>query len=136
MEPVMLDGTFRLWSYGVGHSQLVLHARVADGDQDAVSVHFEGVRAVKLRASYPGLVIQPADPPTRTRLLDYAGVPDFLRQTELCLTLPTEEDGFVVCGRARVLAGRHSNDQGGWRLPDPAEVLQVWQATKAGRAAG
>ncbi|GIE77144.1 hypothetical protein Aph02nite_30940 [Actinoplanes philippinensis] len=48
MEPVVLDGDFRLWSYGVGHSQLLLHAPVPDG-VDTVSVLFEGARATVLR---------------------------------------------------------------------------------------
>jgi hypothetical protein len=117
VQPVVLDGVFRLWVYGVGHSQLVLHAPPASGG-DAVSVLFEGVRAIKLRTSYPGLVIQPVDAPIWARLLDYAGVSEDWRPKTLCLTLPAEEDGSVVCAKATALAGEQSQDRAGWRWPE------------------
>ncbi|BCY08707.1 hypothetical protein L3i22_037950 [Actinoplanes sp. L3-i22] len=109
----------------MGHSQLVLRAQVPGRDEDEIDVLFEGVRAIKLRMSYKGLVIRTADASTRARMLDYAGVPEFLRQRELCLTLPAEDDGFVVCAKATVLTGKRSGDQSGWRLPEPATVLHT-----------
>ncbi|BEL04789.1 hypothetical protein Q0Z83_029800 [Actinoplanes sichuanensis] len=126
MESVALDGYFRIWSYGVGHSQLLLHAHTDDDGVDMVSMLCEDVSAMKLRRGYRGLTIRTADEPTRTRLLGYAEVPDFRRPAQACLILPTEEDGFIVCGRARVLTGRQPRDQPSWRLPENARVLHVF----------
>jgi hypothetical protein len=125
MQPVVLDGVFRLWSYGVGHSPLVLHDPAPRGGMDEVSVLFEGVRAVKLRVSYNGLTIRSADASTRARMPEYAAVPELSHQKELCLVLPTEDDGFVVCAKATVLSGRRSLDQAGWRWPEQATVLHA-----------
>ncbi|MBU2662211.1 hypothetical protein KOI35_01690 [Actinoplanes bogorensis] len=120
---MVLEGHFQWWLYGVGHSQLVLHAP-ADGI--ATSVHFEGVRAVKLRTSYVGLTILEASGDDRIRMLAYAKVPERLSDTHICLTLPTEDDGFVVCGRATALSGRQARAHSGWRWPEEAAVLASW----------
>lgn len=106
MDPIVLHGGFRPWRYQVSHLQLLLHARAESGGEH-LSVHFEGVHAQKLRGRYRPLVLQPADPDSRARILDFAGIPDRLRARMLCLTLPSEDDGFVVCGVARVRAIPH-----------------------------
>lgn len=107
MDPIVLDGSFRPWRYLVSHLQLLLHARAVPGGAEHLSVHFEGVRAQKLRGQYRPLVLQPAGPDSRARILDFAGIPERHRSSMLCLTLPTEDDGFVVCGVASVRAIPH-----------------------------
>jgi len=52
VDPIVLDHRFRVWGYGVGHSQLLLHARADATDFEYLNVLFEDVRAVKLRSSY------------------------------------------------------------------------------------
>jgi hypothetical protein len=106
MDPIVLHHRFRVWRYGVGHSQLLLHARAGASDPEHVDVVFEGVRAVKLRSSYQPLILQPADETTRAQILTFADVPARHRTRMLCLTLPTPDDepGFVVCARATVVA--------------------------------
>lgn len=127
MDPIVLDGEFRVVAYGLGHSRLVMHAGPVDARPDAVSVEFDAVEAVKLRRSYPGLTLQLADEPTRERLLEFADIkhnPQWdLRPAQLCLTLPTEDDGFVVCGRVKVLVGQQPSGRPGWRSPEDRTVI-------------
>lgn len=123
MQTISLDGKFRPWTYGIGHSQLILYADRPDENGDTVSVHFEAVSAVKLRRSYPGLTIRQADEPARSRILDFADLPDWLRPQEFCLVLPTEADGFVACGRMTIRSGKHHGDGPAWRLPENPTVL-------------
>jgi hypothetical protein len=126
VEPIALDGAFRVLAYGLGHSQLLMTADPTGSERPhVITVLFETVTAVKLRRTYPGLTLVPAGEPVRTRLLDYADIPQRLRPAQVCLTLPTEDDGFVVCGRARVITGRQPAGAGTWRWPDDATVLHV-----------
>jgi hypothetical protein len=106
VNPIVLDRWFRVWRYGIGHSQLVFHARAGSGDPEHVNVLFEDVRAVKLRSAYRPLVLQPVDEPTRAQLLGFAGLPARHQARMLCLGLSDQgaESGFVVCGKATVLA--------------------------------
>jgi hypothetical protein len=69
VDSIVLDPYFRVWRYGVGHSQLPLHARPGEADLEHLSVLFEDVRAVKLRSSYRPLILRPADDPTHTEIL-------------------------------------------------------------------
>jgi hypothetical protein len=103
--PIVLDLRFRVWQYGVGHSQLVFHARAGDAGLDHVNVLFEDVRAVKLRSSYQPLILQPADESARADLLTFADIPPRHQARMLCLALPNDHaaPGFVVCARATVL---------------------------------
>jgi hypothetical protein len=127
VDPIVLEGNFRVRRYGLGHSRLVMHAGPIDSRPDAVSVEFNGVTAVKLRRSYPGLTLRLADEPTRTRLLDFADIPHNSRHdprpTQLCFTLPTEDDGFVVCGQVKVLVGRQPRNTPDWQWPEGMTVL-------------
>lgn len=106
VEPIVLDRRFRWWRYGVGHSQLLLHAH-ADADHDEhVNVLFEGVYAAKLRLSYRPLILHRADDETRAGILAFSEIPARHQARLLCLALssPRAEAGFVACSRATVLA--------------------------------
>jgi hypothetical protein len=80
MDAIVLDRSFRVWRYGVGHSQLLL---------------------------------QPEAGTTRDEILAFAGIPARHQHRFLTLTLPSPptEPGFVVCGRASVLAIATTGDQ-------------------------
>lgn len=67
----------------------------------AESPNIERPMAIAASAGrYRPLVLQPAAPDSRDRLLDFAEIPDRHRSKYPCLTLPTEDDGFIVCGVA------------------------------------
>jgi hypothetical protein len=104
-----------------------IHTRAADGGEH-LSVHCLDVRAHKLRGQYRPLVLQRADPDTRERLLDFAGIPDRHRSKFLCLTLPTEDDGFIVCGVARVRAEPHDAKLTGDWYPAERRLLHELRA--------
>ncbi|MEU4423780.1 hypothetical protein AB0F81_24380 [Actinoplanes sp. NPDC024001] len=45
---------FKVWRYGIGHSQLLLRSRAEDG----ISILCEAVELMRLRRSYPDLVLR------------------------------------------------------------------------------
>lgn len=106
MESIVLDRNFRVWRYGVGHSQLLLHAPAGDDEREHLNVLFEDVRAVKLRSSYRPLILRPADGQIRNEMLAFADIPARHRHTYLSLILPSPPSGcgFILCARATVLA--------------------------------
>jgi hypothetical protein len=127
VEPIVLDRRFRVWGYGVGHSQLLLHARADAADSEYLNVLFEDVRAVKLRSSYQPLILVPAGNPVRNDILAFADMPERHRHRYLSLTLSTQpEAGFVLCARTTVLAVDKTNDQAPVRpWPDGARVIHT-----------
>jgi len=125
VEPITLHRRFRLWRYGVGHSQLLLQAH-ADGSHDEhLNVLFEDVRAVKLRSSYHPLILQPADRDTRASILTFAQIPPRHQARYLCLTLPTAnaEPGFIACARATVLATKATDPADPYTWNERSHVL-------------
>jgi hypothetical protein len=113
-----------VFRYGVGHSRLLMQRRPERGGE-FVSVMFVGVKAVKLRDFYAPLELTVADLEVRTGILDFAGVPDRFRDRSLCLTLPTENEGFILCVHATVVASRSELGQGYRWMPDDARVLHT-----------
>jgi hypothetical protein len=105
VEPITLHHRFRPWRYGVGHSQLLLHAHADHSHREHTNVLFEDVRAVKLRSSFQPLILLPADAAARAGALTFAEVPERHRFRYLCLILPTDgvESGFIICARATVM---------------------------------
>lgn len=116
-----MDRRFRVWRYGVGHSQLLLRSPADRDEPESVHVLFEGVCAVKLRTSYHPLTLQRAGGEERERILAFTEVPEKLHARMLCWTLPNEDEGFIVCGRATVLATSGSDIDAAW--PPGARVL-------------
>jgi hypothetical protein len=128
VDPIVLDRRFPVWSYGMGHSQSLLHARADAAHLEYLNVLFEDVRAVKLRSSYQPLILAPARGPVRNDILAFADMPVRHRHRYLSLTLSTEpEHGFVLCARATVLAVDKTNDQNPIRSswPRAARVLHT-----------
>lgn len=105
MFPIMLERSFRIWSYGVGHSQLVLLSRAQAGDDDDLVVHFEAVRAMELLSLYRPLILDVADESRRSELIAWAGIPPRLHDRFLYLSVsPRTPRGYVVCGRMNLFA--------------------------------
>lgn len=127
VDPIVLDRQFRVWGYGVGHSQLLLHARADAAHVEYLNVLFGDVRAVKLRSSYQPLILMAVGNPIRNDILDFADMPPRHRHRYLSLTLSTEpEAGFVLCARATVLAVNKTNDHTPIRpWPDGARVIHA-----------
>lgn len=128
MDPIVLDRRFRVWSYGVGHSQLLLHARADGRHVKHLAVLFEDVRAVKMRSVYRPLILAPAHSPVRDEILAFADITAGHQHRHLSLTLSTEpQDGYVLCSRVTVLAVDKTNDDDltrpSWR--DAARVLHT-----------
>lgn len=90
------DRRFKLWRYGVGHSQLLLRS-LPTGDQPCLDILFEGVRWIELPMSFESLVISRAGAPDE--LLRKAGLPDDMGALALELT-GSGGAGHLVCGRA------------------------------------
>ncbi|MGK5444585.1 hypothetical protein ACSNN7_22555 [Micromonospora sp. URMC 105] len=131
MEPITLDRRFRPWRYGVGHSQLLLHAHADSSHDEHINVIFEDVRAVKLRSSYHPLTLQPAEQDARASILAFAQVSARHQARFLCLTLPTPdaEHGFVACARATVLTTNASGpDAYTWN--ERSRLLYVLKQTR------
>jgi hypothetical protein len=126
VDPIVLDRRFRVWSYGVGHSQLLLHARADAAHLEYLNVLFEDVRAVKLPSSYQPLILALARSPVRSDILAFAHMPVRHRHRYLSLTLSAEpEDGFVLCARATVLAVDKTSHQNPIRASWPDAALQA-----------
>jgi hypothetical protein len=93
------DRNFRLWRYGVGHSQLLLRSLPTD-DERCLDVHFEAVTWLSLPTSFDRLTISarpdlPPGIPPETRLL-----PD--GRSLLTLSLQTSATtGTVVCANVK-----------------------------------
>jgi hypothetical protein len=96
--------TFRMWRYGVGHSQLLLRATPDSDEPRCIDLHFEGVAAVQLGTRY-------TDPEMCLGTDEERAVLDALAQRSagarrIALALRTETGtGLVLCRRVRVLRG-------------------------------
>ena len=87
---------FRIWSYAVGQSQLILSSRAGLTATDYFELRFEAVEFMQLRRSYRGLGLtlagDGAAPPAG---IDLAGIP-LLR-----IVISSDSGpGLVLCGRA------------------------------------
>ena len=127
MNPIVLDRRFQVWRYGVGHSELLLHAHAGAADVEHVNVLFEDVRAVKLRTSYQPLILASAAHAMRDGILAFADIPQRHRFQYLSLTLSARpESGFVLCARVTVLAVNKAEAETPMRAwPDGARVIHA-----------
>lgn len=87
--PWSSDSYFRLWRYGIGHSQLSI--RTFGGETDEViEILFEGVERVELDRQYRGLQLS----------VDHAG-DDPTRRLDVLIN-STSGAGSVTCSRVTV----------------------------------
>ncbi|WP_144119528.1 hypothetical protein [Catellatospora sichuanensis] len=87
--------TFRVWGYGIGHSHLLLRSVGLSGQQ-TINVLFEAVELMKLRRTYPDLVIRRATDEEEPVFSELAELP--VRLLHLALS-STSTTGFVACSR-------------------------------------
>lgn len=90
--------TFRVWRYGIGHSQLLLRAPGGDG-QPTLGLLCEGVEFMKLRRDYPQLTLRLAEAAEEAGFPDVGAVP--VRLLHLVLQTPGGA-GLVACSRVTV----------------------------------
>ncbi|WP_432102390.1 hypothetical protein [Streptomyces sp. bgisy091] len=122
-----LDRTFRVWSYGVGHSHLLLRSRKEGTDRPRLDLHFEAVDVMRLVRRYEGLELHTVDDDMTARLHEESGVPAALWDTRLVVALRSRSGtGYVQCGR--VVVDRHQDDEdpppGAARVRDVAWSLR------------
>lgn len=97
---------FRIWRYGVDHSQLLFRAVPDDTDNTCLDLHFEGVSAMKLATRYESIEIVVASADEVRELLEISGLPDTWAERSLAFALRSRNGtGLVLCKRARALIG-------------------------------
>jgi hypothetical protein len=96
--------TFRMWRYGVGHSQLLLRATPGGAEPRCFDLHFEGVAAVQLGIRYVAPEVLLATERERAELEALAQSGAGVRH--IALALRTEAGtGLVLCRGVRALLG-------------------------------
>lgn len=92
------DRTFRVWRYGVGHSQLLLRA-VPDGvDTVCLDLRFEGVSAMQLVQQYKSIELRAASSTEAEEILGFSGITPARRELHLPVVLRSGSgSGFVLC---------------------------------------
>ncbi|MGP3922440.1 hypothetical protein [Streptomyces sp. 8N616] len=96
--------TFRMWRYGVGHSQLLLRATPDADESRCIDLHFEGVAAVQLGTRYVAPQVRLGTEGERAALEALAQSGTGPRHIALALRTETGT-GLVLCRRVRVLRG-------------------------------
>lgn len=114
--------TFKVWRYGVGHSQLLLRAAPDSSETDRMDLLFEGVEAMQLITRYEALELHTFDETESGRVFERSGVPARWRSERLVLGLRSRSGaGYVQCAKVSAL-------RGGADVPgpdDPAESVDV-----------
>ncbi|MEV5977087.1 hypothetical protein [Streptomyces sp. NPDC052114] len=94
---------FRMWRYGVGHSQLLLRATPDADDETCLDLHFEGVAAVQIGTRYVAPEVRLGNDRERAALMDLAaesGASD--RHIAIALH-STAGTGLVLCRKVSAL---------------------------------
>lgn len=108
-EPEVLfssERTFKLWRYGVGHSQLLIRSLPPGPEEECIDLRFEGVTAMKLAVKYDTIAVCLASEDVTSALRDLARVEEKWRRNFVALELRTRgEPGYVLCRSARALIG-------------------------------
>lgn len=89
---------FRLWRYGVGHSQLLLRSP-GDSGRETLSILFEAVEFMRLRRSYADLVLRLAGKREEVEFEEIRSLPI----PQLYVVLESRSHtGLVACSRVTV----------------------------------
>lgn len=100
------ERTFRVWRYGVGHSQLLLRAVPDEIDGACLDLLFEGVSAMKMATRYESMEITVASADETREIIELSGLPDIWGERSLALALRSRKvTGLVLCKRASALLG-------------------------------
>ncbi|MEV7483822.1 hypothetical protein ACIQGA_02775 [[Kitasatospora] papulosa] len=120
------DRTFHVWTYGVGHSQLLLRARKNHAEEYRLDLRFVAVDSMQLVRRYECLELHSVDDDTFARVFEASGVPPRWRDSRLVVRLQSRSGtGYVQC--ARVTVDRHPDDEGVPAVPDV-----VWSLSPSG----
>ncbi len=118
------DLTFRVWKYGIGHSQLLLRATSDESESEGVDIHFEGVAAMRLVMRYEALQLHSVDEEEFREVFDSSGVDEKWRDSFVIVRLSSRSgEGYVQC--ARIVAERRHVQSGSGRDPDGLRDL-LW----------
>jgi hypothetical protein len=90
--------TFRLWRYGVGHSQLLLRSP-GEHDQETIAILFEATEFMRLRRTYPDLTLRLAHDDEGAEFEEIRTLPVPLIHVVLA---SSNSVGFVACSRVTV----------------------------------
>ncbi|MER7818565.1 hypothetical protein [Streptomyces sp. NPDC096153] len=116
------ERTFKVWRYGVGHSQLLLRAAPDAAQMVRLDLLFEGVDAMHLVTRYESLEVHAFDEEESGRIPERSGVPARWRSDRLVLGLRSRSGtGYVQCQKVPALLGG-TNVLG---PDDPAEPVDV-----------
>ncbi|MEU8098902.1 hypothetical protein [Streptomyces rubiginosohelvolus] len=117
------DLTFRVWKYGVGHSQLLLRASSDESGEEGVDILFEGVAAMQLTMRYKELRLHSVDEDEFREVFDSSGVDEKWRDSFVIVRLSSRSGGgYVQC--AKITAERRHGQGGSERDPDrPRDLL-------------
>lgn len=120
------DRTFRVWRYGVGHSQLLLRAVPDSTDPACLDLLFEGVSAMQLVQQYKSIELCSASEAEAQEILAFSGISPSGGQRHLPVVLrSTSGSGFVLC--RSVTAARGGEDPVGSDL-DGEDRQVIWSS--------
>lgn len=92
------DRTFRVWRYGIGHSQLLLRAVPDSVDTACLDLLFEGVSAMQLVQHYKSIELCSASKTEAEEILGFSGISPSSRELHLPVVLRSRSgSGFVLC---------------------------------------
>ncbi|MFJ9885668.1 hypothetical protein ACIQRW_07380 [Streptomyces sp. NPDC091287] len=110
------DLTFRVWTYGIGHSQLLLRSASDESEDDGVDLLFEGVAAMRLTMRYEALKLHSVDEEEFRDVFAGSGVDDRWRGSFVIVRLASRSGGgYVQCARITAERRRGESPSG----PDP-----------------
>ena len=113
MMPIELSRMVQLWSYTVGHGQLLLRATKDRDHPTRVDVLFKGVAAMQLPSVMTSLVVRDAEPDERARILSSTSVE--MPNERHCFVLEGPDfQGWVIAGVAVTV-----EDEGEYYEPSP-----------------
>ncbi|TLQ46246.1 hypothetical protein [Streptomyces marianii] len=116
------ERSFRVWRYGVGHSQLLLRAAPDSAHPLRLDLLFEGVEAMQLVTRYETLELHTLDEEESERIFEMSGVPARPRSDRLVLGLRSRGGaGYVQCQKVSALLG----GTGVVGPDDPSESVDV-----------
>lgn len=92
------DRTFRVWRYGIGHSQLLLRAVPDDVDTACLDLLFQGVSAMQLTQQYESIELCSASGTEAEEIIGFSGISPSGREIHLPVVLRSRSgSGFVLC---------------------------------------
>ncbi|WP_158070516.1 hypothetical protein, partial [Streptomyces luteocolor] len=97
--------TFRMWRYGVGHSQLLLRATPDADHETCLDLHFEGVAAVRVGTRYVAPEVRPGDDSERAVLMELAAESGAGDRHMAVVLRSAAGSGLVLCRKVSALRG-------------------------------